>query len=318
VIQVSEERFPMKLLRGRFITGALYRLAWGASALTLQASAAAAGETTAVGTYSGGYCELSVLSAKQEKWPVGGDEWSVGLQLQFRLSKPKPGLNPQLPLPLLPDGYYLNNQQSPLIAASAQGKKKNLAKEPHSGVTIGPGTVLVANLRVGPRQERLEHVEFELELAKITEWETLTFRIGTDETQVFRCGPFELKVTAEATRLEVNAGVYPEFARDHDAYRRRLPLNHFLRASYASVALRPADSAGRIPASVSESSTMAPGWKEGVTTMTFSGWTDLTTGVRSDKREISYPVSLSLKMPKRYETEKIRFHFDRIDLPAAK
>jgi hypothetical protein len=214
----------------------------------------------------------------------------------------------------LRENFYLNNHGSPLVAAYAPGGKTNLAKQPHFGATAGV-MVMIGNMPFDQVPSRLERVTVELDLVEITEWETLKFEAGP-EPQIFHCGPFELKVAAGVNRLWVDAGAFREFAAEHKAYRARMPLE-FLKPSYATTALKLVDAQGSTPSGFSSSSrnSGSPNWANEVESVDYSTWRKgpVTT-------PISYPITLTLKMPKRFKTEKVRFVFDQIELdpPATK
>jgi hypothetical protein len=279
----------------------------------MPAASTASDNARVAAAYSGGTCELAIVSIAQARALVDRGPYAVQLQLRLEF----PGHEPAVTRSLLPADYHLNNRRSPLIAAYVPGEKTNLAKKPHFGETTPVGSnVLIANLEVGRARERLERVEIELELVKITEWESLKFQIGAGVNEILKCGPFELKVWGGHRNLDVEAKAFPEFRKVHEAYLRRMPLR-FLVASYAATALKAVDAGGRTPRGEGQSMTMGgPDWKQGAVSTSYHSWNSEFSP--PNYGAISYPVSLTLKMPKRYETEKLKFRFAEIPLPSPK
>lgn len=214
----------------------------------------------------------------------------------------------------LPAGVYLDNDASPLTAAYVvQGK--NLARNEHLWSVQGTsGAVSISELEVGGARQRLQDVEIELVLTKVTEWETRNFEVGMGWSDFLRCGPFELRAFGEAQRLKVNAWPYPQFREEQEAYRQRMPLN-FLNQVYAMQELKVVDAANRRPTSIGGTIPQA-----GAASNTYTGWRASDAdeaAAASVSEDIVYPVSVSVRLPKRFEKERVRFRFDEIPLPSS-
>jgi hypothetical protein len=88
----------------------------------------------------------------------------------------------------------------------------------------------------------------------------------------------------------------------------------FLNHLYGIQQLKVVDSASRSPTSMGTSTPSA-----GAASCTFTGWSALETGTSTaapaTSDDIVYPVSMAVKLPKRFEKERVKFHFNAIPLP---
>lgn len=282
-------------------------LAAGVGSLCLDAAEPA--PVVASASFSGGECQLRAVSISQNSSPLGRKRFSVNMEFQFEtLPRKADGSSPPLP-----QGFYLNNDQSPLVAAHAVAGK-NLAKTPHSGSAQGnTGVVVINNLEVGEVRQRLQDIEIEVAVVRVTEWDTQSFQAALGRSDFFKYGPFELRAVAEGRQLKVDAMPYPQFRADHEAYRVRMPLA-FLNPAYAMQELKLVDTAGRSPTSTGST---VPG--SGAVSSTFTGWRVANPGTESPavaSDGIDYPVTLTVRLPKRFETERVKFRFEEIILPA--
>lgn len=259
-------------------------------------------------SFSGGACQLRLVSAEQEPSPEGRKRFNVGLRFQFEtLPRKADGSTPPLP-----NAFYLNNDKSPLVAAHVVAGK-NLAKTPHTGSAEGnDGVVVINGLEVGDVRQRLQNVEIELALVHVIEWDPQTFEVAAGSGDFLKCGPFELRTFADQKQLRVDAMAYPQFRADHEAFRVKMPLA-FLDSGYAMRELKLVDAAGRSPAATA---TTTPGG--GAVSSIYTSWrsNDANAEAQTANDTITYPVALSVRMPKRYETERIKFRFPEIRLPA--
>jgi hypothetical protein len=175
------------------------------------------------------------------------------------------------------------------------------------------GVVTIDDLEIGDARPRLQNVEFELVLTKITEWETRNFQAAQSSGEFIACGPFELRVYSQPHQVRVDAWAYPGFRKEHDAYRQKMPVN-FLDSAYAMQELKLEDAAKHRPTSAGSSMPAS-----GAASTTFTGWNALestdATAAAADGGDVVYPLSITLRLPKRYEKERVKFHFDEIRLP---
>jgi hypothetical protein len=262
----------------------------------------------ATGNFSGGPCQLRLVSVTQDPSPEGRKRFNVGMRFQFEtLPRKADGSTPPLP-----EGFFLNNGTSPLVAAQVVAGK-NLVKPVHSGSAEGAdGVVLVNDLEVGEARPRLMGVEIEVAIVRVTEWTPQSFDVAMGTSDFLKCGPFELRAVAEAQQVRVNAWAYPQFRAEHDAFRARMPLA-FLDERYALRELKLVDAAGQTPTSIA---TTTPG--AGAVSGTFSGWRP-PSGAEAQPAgadAIVFPLKITVRMPKRFETERVRFRFPEIRLPA--
>jgi len=260
--------------------------------------------------YSGGTCELRVASVSQTPSTQNRRSFAVAVELQLGV----PAASGSGTSFQLPEGFYLDNDATPLLAASVI-PGKNLAKTDHLwSVQRQSSTVTHSELEIGDARQRLQGVDVELVLTKVTEWETRNFQAQMGWSDFTQCGPFEVRTFGQAQQLRVDAWSYPQFKKEHDAYRQRMPVT-FLNQVYAMQELKVVDAANRSPTSMG--STIP---ESGAASSTFTGWKALentdASAPSSAGDDIVYPVSLSVKLPKRYEKERVKFHFDEIRLPA--
>lgn len=257
--------------------------------------------------YSGGAAQLRVTSAVQE--PQGRRGVSAKLELQLEIPPAaKAGAAQDLPA-----DFYLDNDATPLIAVAVV-PGKNLAKSAHAWAVEGKsGRITISDLDLGEARQRLQGVELELVLTKVTEWETLVFQALPGRSDFFQCGPFELRSSGDAQQFRVDMWAYPQFKPQHDAYRQRMPVT-FLNHLFAMQQLKVVDAANRVPTSTGSS---VP--STGAVSNTYSSFrtieADGAAAVAADGDAISYPVSLTMRLPKRFQKERVRFRFDAIPLP---
>lgn len=276
-----------------------------------------AAETTppvASANYSGGPAQLRVLSAAQE--PQGRRGFTAKLELQLEIPPAaKAGMGSDLPT-----DFYLDNDATPLLAVAVV-PGKNLAKNAHAwSVEAKTGRVTISDLDIGEARLRLQGVEFELVLTKVTEWETLVFQALPGRSDFFQCGPFELRSNGDTQQFRVDMWAYPQFKPQHDAYRQRMPVT-FLNHIFAMQQLKVVDAANRVPTSTGSS---VP--STGAVSNTYSSFraveADGAAAAPAEGDTISYPVALTMKLPKRFQKERVKFRFDVIPLaeptPAAK
>jgi hypothetical protein len=270
-----------------------------------------AAETTppvAAANYSGGAAQLRVIATSQEAQGRRGVTAKLELQLEIPPAE-KAGSAGELPA-----DFYLDNDATPLLSASVVAGK-NLAKTAHAWSIEGKtGRVTINDLDIGEARLRLQGVEFELVLTKVTQWETIVFQASPGRSDFFQCGPFELRSSGEAQQFRVDMWAYPQFKAQHDAYRQRMPVT-FLNHIYAMQQIKVVDAANRMPTSTGSS---VP--STGAVSSTYSSFRaaegDGAAAAAPEGDAISYPVSMTMRLPKRFEKERVKFRFDVIPLPA--
>jgi hypothetical protein len=278
------------------------------------ASALAQPQRIATAKYSGGECRLRLQSAVQEISPENRKKTIV--VLEFYLEFPESGkatFTSQLPA-----GLFLNNDKSPLLSAAA-GTTKNVVGA-HVGTAEGrEGLVLIRDLDVGTPRDQLKDVELELVLVKVSEWDQLKFSGLKNEVGDFLpCGPFEYRLHGSNDQVRLDGWAFPKYRAEQEAYRKKMPLK-FINDDYALQEVKLVDAAGRSPTGKSLS-TGGTGASFGI----YSTWRPANaeapeaaaTNASSD--EITYPITLTVQLPKRFTTERVRFRFNDIPLPAAR
>ncbi|MEO7798038.1 MAG: hypothetical protein ABIY47_09970 [Opitutaceae bacterium] len=269
--------------------------------LPLQAAESALPVASA--NFSGGVALLKVTSATQA--PQGRRfDAKVELQLEIASATTVDGASE------LPGEIYLDNTETPVLAIYVISGK-NLAKTAYAWSVEGKtGRIVISGLDIGDPRLRLQGVDLELVLTKVTQWETVAFQADLGRSDFFQCGPFEFRALGEPRQIHVDAWTYPQFKAQHDAYRKRMPVT-FLNHVFAMRHLKVVDADNRAPSSIGSSVPSV-----GAMTSTFSGFR--STGGRasfeSESDDIKYPVSMTVRLPKLFESERIRFHFDVIPL----
>lgn len=202
---------------------------------------------------------------------------------------------------------------------------ENVAGQKGSKWTDSPAlTVTIHTLEVGKEQRQLRKLTLAVTLVKVTEWELLEFKdIQKDDETPLHCGPFELVVSeTQPQHLSLSAAAFSAHAKEHEAYRQRMPLQ-FLTHVYAMQAVQISDAAGqRLGLSMgtytgggsSGRYAISPGPMLVFPPKGEAGKTP--SAIVSPAKDIRYPVTLSLKLPRKYESEQISFEFHDVRLPA--
>lgn len=225
----------------------------------------------------------------------------------------------------LPEGVFLENVE--VAAAEVLSGKDVAGEKASSWVDSSALTVTLQHFEVGDEQRQLRRLKVAVTLAKVTEWELVEFKgIQKADEKALHCGPFELVICeAQPKYLSVAAAAFSEHAREHEAYRQRMPLQ-FLTHRYATRELRLTDSAGK---------------RLGVSLGTFTGGgssaryaihkgmpltfpaKEQSAGEGSSSlfgaaEDIRYPVTAALRLPRKYVSERVLFEFRDVELPALK
>jgi len=239
-----------------------------------------------------------------------------------------------------PADVFLDNQD-PLVAAYIAPQEDALVLDPRLWPHVGPDldiakgphygsaddsipTLDIRDLAAPQPFHMLAYLELAATLVKVTEWEELEFnnlRLGTHD--ILKCGPFELSAFGHKARFSIGAGAGVDFRDEHTQYRQRVPL-HFLNHSYAMTHIRILDSRGR---ELEVGLIMG----QGIGSVIDGGCSFSDFSIRSRDgslpklidghlfgEEIEYPVTIKVKLPKRYEKDRIKFRMENITIPESK
>ncbi len=206
---------------------------------------------------------------------------------------------------------------------------ENVAGNKHSAWTDESSSeVVIHTLEVGREQKQLQKLKLVLTLVKVTEWQQLEFKgLKEGKNDTLHCGPFEIDCTGTPRHFEASAGARSEFHQEHENFRRQMPLR-FLHHRYALNHIRITDAENR--ALNSYAGTLTGGSSGG----RFSIQEVMNLGKAAEKKTsdqikspgiernaealIAYPVTLKLRLPRQYATERVDFEFGKLDLPAFK
>jgi hypothetical protein len=261
-----------------------------------------------VGKYSRGACQLRLESVAQDRGS-GRNNHVVRLQFQLEFAQGEQGAF----VAQLPAGFYVNDEKSPLLGAQAE-PGRSLGRVTHVGSASATGAVTISDIDVSTPRSRLKDVEIEIALVRVTEWDQLKFSgLALGQSDLLKCGPFEFRVIGEPQQLRINASANSQFRAEQEAYLKRIPLK-FVNDIYGINNLVLRDALGRSPTSAMISGGTA---SKG----TYTHWrppANAAPAEGADSDDIAYPITLSLQMPKRFETERVKFVFRDIPLPAPK
>lgn len=247
-----------------------------------------------------------MLEQSKSPW----DEKVAAVSMTFRLEFAQKGEIPFLAQP--PENVYLE-AEDPLIEAILLSGE-NIAVNKHSGWTdqFGP---TVYHLEVGKEQKQLQKLKLALTLVKVTEWEEVKFKgLKEGDNDLLHCGPFELTCKGEAKQVALSAGSHAEFFKEHENYQKQMPLK-FLTHRYAI------DHVSMTDAHLYPLAFRAGTSSGGSTTGLFSLPFIVSLEIGMDKKPqlpVEYPIVINVRLPKRYETERVTFEFNSFDLPALK
>lgn len=280
-----------------------------------------AGGPVKVAVSEDGHYRLSLAETGQG--PSPWDENRASISASFRLESRAEAAGDFMQQ--VPEDVFLENVE---VAAVELLSGKDVAGEKASQwVDSSALKVTLQHLEVGDEQRRLGRLKLVVTLVKVTEWELVEFNgIQKADEKALHCGPFELVVCeAQPRHLSVSAAAFSSHAREHEAYRERMPLQ-FLTHRYATRELRLTDSAGK---------------RLGFSAGTFTGGGSsaryaihkgmpLTFAAKEqsageapssffgEAEDIRYPVTATLRLPRKYVSERAVFEFRDVELPALK
>jgi hypothetical protein len=252
----------------------------------------------------------------------GSSTLSVNFRLEF------PGTGPTNFTRMRPEGVFLEGATSLIAAITATGPRVLFGYAYGQGDRYSGTTISYLNMEVEEEYTQLHQLGFAVTLVKVTEWEELAFKNLTLGTNGFlHCGPFDLLCIGELTRFKVSAAAFSMFEEEHKNYRDRVPLG-FLNHSYAMDYLSIVDANDR------QYSTSVRSVTGGSSHSAFYFGKSPDFGAKAgekapaparpvvrgglDGEEIAYPMTIRLKLPKRYEKEQVKFQIEKIELPPAK
>lgn len=263
-------------------------------------------EVTAVSQNGGHRLRLTRLEQTKSPW----DETVCAVSMTFRLEFAQEGEIRFLAQP--PENVYLE-AEDPLVEAFLLSGE-NVANHKHSGWTDRLGAT-VSHLELGKEQKQLQKLKLSVTLVKLTEWEELEFKgLKKGDNDLLHCGPFELACKGEAKQVALSSGAHAEFSKEHEQYQKQMPLK-FLTHRYAIDHVSITDARNR--ALFYSVGSFSGGGSSGV--FSWQRFLDLENATEKKPVEpIAYPITLKIKLPKRYEKERVMFEFDKLDLPALK
>ncbi|GAA5143658.1 hypothetical protein GCM10023213_32000 [Prosthecobacter algae] len=265
-----------------------------------------------------GRYRLSLANAEQG--PSPWDEKVAAITATFRLESRMPAeadFSSQVPADVFLEKVDL--QEAVLLSGEDVAGQKGSKWTDSSALTV-----TIHTLEVGKEQRQLRKLTLAVTVVKVTEWEPLEFKNiqKADETPL-HCGPFEIVVSeVQPQHLLLAAAAFSDHAKEHEAYRQRMPLQ-FLTHRYAMQAVQISDAAGqRLGLSMgtytgggsSGRYAVSPGPLLVFPPKGEAGQTP--SSIFSPAKDIRYPVTLSLKLPRKYESEQVIFEFQDVPLPA--
>ncbi|MBB5039426.1 hypothetical protein [Prosthecobacter dejongeii] len=188
-------------------------------------------------------------------------------------------------------------------------------------------TVTIHTHEVGKSLQQLRRLKLVVTLAKITEWKYLEFKgIQKAGDAPLKCGPFELVVSeVQPQHLVLSAAAFSEHALEHEIYRQQMPLL-FLTHRYALENLKITDAADQ-RLSLSSGTFSGGGGSGRYAVLRGTALSFTASGKAGDQspaslfeavEDIHYPVTLGLKLPLKYESERVTFEFQDLPFPNSK
>lgn len=213
------------------------------------------------------------------------------------------------------EGVYMDSVEVlEAVLPSGEDISKN---QVFTGIENRPARVIIHRLKVGEREtpKQLQKLGLAVTFITVTEWETVTFD-GIEKIiqKSFPCGPFEMFYQGEFDHVMLSPSATAEFALEREAYRKRVPLN-FITGDFALDHTLIEDSKGRHFRSSLRVST------GGAVMGTFYAkevaiWSPMRLTLDSYRKiPVHYPISIQLKLPKKYHSQRRTFVFSGIHLP---
>jgi hypothetical protein len=244
------------------------------------------------------------------------DEKAYALNVRFRFQFPKPNR---------PEDTFLENEE-PLVSVSLE-PGKDIASHRHfsSADNFGP-SIDIDHLEIGTKvAKRIRRMEIAVTLVKVIEWEEIEFKnVREGENELLDCGPFELACTGQKKSLLVSAAAFSSFEEKQEAYGVRVPLK-FVNHRFAIEHIFVNDAAGHalfshfgMGTGGSTNTSFAIPEKDAGHLPELDKRTDYPIGIHGSFEsgaEITYPVTITVRLPKRYEKERVLFRIDELVVP---
>jgi hypothetical protein len=302
-----------------FLAAAVASMIVQASCLAADDGGGSQREMTALSQLGGHRLRLKSVEQIKSPW----DEKICALTLDFELEH------------ALADGQFASQAPENVFIEKVGPLKEvlltsgaNVATNKHSAYCTRNSAVVISTLEIGKEQKQLQRFSLGLTLVKVTEWQQLEFKgLKEGKNDTLHCGPFEIHCTGNERSFDAGAGASTEFDVEHEKFRKQMPLS-FLHHYYAIEHSRLTDALNR------PLDTMVGNIQGGSTSARFSISKvldfDNVLELKADDRAkpqavvkmeaepIAYPVTLQLKLPKKYETELVIFEFGKLDLPSVK
>jgi hypothetical protein len=211
-----------------------------------------------------------------------------------------------------PEGVYLEGG-NPFVSGRID-PVTYLPKNKNSGWTsnsFGYSEVTVSDLEVGQPRETLDSLTINVTLIHVKSWDIVTFAdLEQRKSDYLHCGPFQLVVTGEETKVNVCVAAISDFWAEKKEYERRVPLR-FLNHVYGLQQTVIHDAKDRVLSN--EVHFVTGGASAGPFVIPSAPGV-----VKPPSEPIAYPVRVEVKLPNEYDTEQVFFDFTDIPLPVLK
>ncbi|WP_395748017.1 hypothetical protein [Prosthecobacter sp.] len=242
---------------------------------------------------------LRLIDGEQLRSPWDENVCAVTLHFRLEYADKRNGFVTQAP------GNVFIEKVGPLeevLLASGE----NVAANKHSNYCTTTSDLVVSTLELGKEQRQLKKLRLALTLVKVTEWRVLDFKgLKEGKSETLHGGPFEIECNGGAETFGVSIGSQLEFQREHEIYRKQMPLT-LINHHFAMEHLEVMDFKNR------PMNTRMGMFTGGSSNSQFSIRDGLDPKVAEP---IAYPVNLQLKLPGKYETQELEFEFEKVDLP---
>ena len=261
-----------------------------------------------VSVAASGRYRLRLVKASQEPSPWDKSIAAVTLNFQLEFTQPAPRRLPTDP----PENVYLE-QADPLVSAYAIPFEL-VSTNKHFGWTENNWgcSVTIHNLEIGQPRARLHSLDLAVTLIQVTEWEQYAFNVarpGTDK--VTKCGPLKIHLHGGDNCLSVAFTSFSRDEKDYGEYEKRVALKFPTFHSYGIPHTSVMDSKKReLFCSVG---TMMGSGSSGM--FVISRPVTLSDGIAPKEEKLEYPLSVTVRFPKRYRQERVTFQFGNITLP---
>jgi hypothetical protein len=207
---------------------------------------------------------------------------------------------------------YVDTGATLLKAQTEDGASHKLQSGPWA--EIGPG-LKFHELDLGGAGHHLTALEFEVPMVKVTQWRTITTKKEAPDAEEkngepIDCGAFQICLGGTTDTFHVLAGAMGGFETSRKAYAAKVPLG-FLNHGYAMSALEARDGEGKaisygVTTMTGGASVRSYPGPELVTTQRADGGLAFTGAIVPAKK-IIYPVTVTLRMPEKWEKQRVVF-----------